>query len=66
MVLEGVHDANLNSMNGSPFPPFKDVRPNPVESKASTLLAQFITSQRELQKYRYAVHQQYAEAQSNC
>jgi len=52
MVLEGVSDASLNLMNGSPFPPFKDVRPNPVESKATTLLGQFIASQRELQKYR--------------
>ncbi|KAF5325935.1 hypothetical protein D9611_000229 [Ephemerocybe angulata] len=52
MVLDGTRDANLNSLNGSPFTPFKDVRPNPVESKASTLLAQFITSQRELAKYK--------------
>ncbi|TEB37626.1 phenylalanine ammonium lyase [Coprinellus micaceus] len=52
MVLEGAHDASLNSTNGSPFTPFKDVRPNPVETKSSTLLGQFITSQRELSKYQ--------------
>ncbi|KAJ3528839.1 hypothetical protein NMY22_g9249 [Coprinellus aureogranulatus] len=52
MVLEGAHDASLNSTNGSPFTPFKDVRPNPVESKSSTLLGQFIASQRELAKYQ--------------
>jgi phenylalanine ammonia-lyase len=52
MVLEGVHDASIDSMNGSPFPPFNNVRPNPVETKASTLLGQFITSQRELAKYK--------------
>ncbi|RXW24998.1 hypothetical protein EST38_g852 [Candolleomyces aberdarensis] len=52
MVLEGIHDASLDSMNGSPFPPFNNVRPNPVETKSSTLLGQFITSQRELAKYK--------------
>lgn len=55
MVLEGAHDASLNSTNGSPFTPFKDVRPNPVETKSPTLLGQFITSQRELAKYQYVV-----------
>jgi len=50
MVLEG--DANVKTLNGSPFAPFKDVRPDPVESKASTLIAQFISSQRELSKYK--------------